>query len=214
MALMNYRFFSGILEKDVAMSLILPEAGIKKGTPMRTVLLLGDYGMDDTSWSRFTNVERLAERYEVAVIMPDGKNGFWCDMNLGAKNGSYLKEECMAAARNLCPLLSVKKEENTVLGVGMGAGAAMRLVLEEDSLFSTAGGVQGDYDLSASMEKTGFDGIEEAVFGQQERWNFEKALEQFRDCPEIYRLETKETKQEKWDVINQGLEEFFRLITK
>ncbi len=81
MALLQVSLFSQALKRTVPVTVILPSDkvlsygdGFRKDKPYKTLLhgLLGNY----TDWTSNTNIQRLAEDRNLAVVMPSGENSF------------------------------------------------------------------------------------------------------------------------------------------
>ena len=105
MALLHVNYNSEALGMLVSMDVILPQktSWIKGDVPPhQTLYLLPGGGVDETYWQRYTPIEKLAEGYNLAVIMPYliGRF-FYADMPLGQKWWSFLSDELPDICQNM-----------------------------------------------------------------------------------------------------------------
>ena len=110
MALLHVSFYSGTLERETQMDVILPEAtrGLigMKGTAARqcrTLYLLHGMSDDQTTWQRRTSIERYAAAYGLAVVMPTTELGWYTDMYRGEKYFTFITRELPACAATCFP---------------------------------------------------------------------------------------------------------------
>ena len=73
MAILHVDFFSRALNRGAQMDVILPDARGNAQKPWKTLYLLHGMTDDCTAWQRWTSIERYAEEYGIAVIMPDAR---------------------------------------------------------------------------------------------------------------------------------------------
>ena len=78
-------------------------------------------GSDDASlYLRRTRLEEYALERDLAVVMPEVRNSFYCDMVHGKKYFTYLSEELPEIVENIFPLTHDPKERY-VIGNSMGS---------------------------------------------------------------------------------------------
>lgn len=143
MALLNATFMSSSLLRNVPMTVVLPsdrpaasERGAEAEAPYKTLYLLhGIYG-NHLSWISGSRIVRLAERKNLAVVMPSGDNGFYVD-HPGTHDhyGSFVGEELVDITRRMFPL-SRKREDTFIAGLSMGGFGALRNGLKYHDTFS------------------------------------------------------------------------------
>ena len=95
MAFIQLDFLSKYLNMHTAVNIALPMP-VDASAPMEDIpclYLLHDAGEDMTSWQRNVPVERYANEFGVAVIMPDGALSFYEDMRHGGLYKSYIGKE-------------------------------------------------------------------------------------------------------------------------
>ena len=69
MPFMQFIYRSDALNKQVTVNVILP---VKPDKEYKTLYLLHGLGDDQNAWTRKSSIERYAEQYGIAVVMPNG----------------------------------------------------------------------------------------------------------------------------------------------
>jgi S-formylglutathione hydrolase FrmB len=83
----------------------------------------------------------------LAVIMPNGYNGFWADAKTGQNYMTYVTEELPGLCERWFPL-SPRREDRFVAGFSMGAFGALLAALNNPRRFARAGAISPVTDLS------------------------------------------------------------------
>jgi S-formylglutathione hydrolase FrmB len=152
MILTEVNFFSESLGMRSTMGVLLPQRSFTEAksapqTKYRTLYLLHGYSDDHTAWQRWTSIERYAERYSLAVVMPAVHLSFYTDMAHGGKYWQFISEEVPALARDMFPLSS-ERQDNFVAGLSMGGYGAFKLALLHPERFAAAASLSGALDIS------------------------------------------------------------------
>lgn len=111
---------------------IIPDT-CKEDIPV--VYLLHGLSDDHTMWCRRTSAERYADKYGVALIMPNADRSFYTDMKYGGKYYSYISDELVEYTRNLFRL-SHKREKNFMCGLSMGGYGALKIAMRNPESFA------------------------------------------------------------------------------
>ena len=162
MGLINYTFFSKVLREQVNVSVVLPtynrwgtketlEEFYKKGKKYKTLYVLHGGSDDCTLYCRNTSIERYGHEGGFAVVMPEVKNSFYCNMKYGPDYFDYISKELPEVMQTVFPL-SDKREDHYVVGNSMGSHGAMKWVLNCPEFFYAAAGMSGVGD----VEEMGF----------------------------------------------------------
>lgn len=152
---MHVDFFSDILEKCVNMDVILPQNAahqigveINAGVTFPVLYLLHGMSDDHTFWQRQTSIERYADRYGIAVIMPTTDLCWYTDMDCGYQNYyTFITKELPALCHGFFNGLSRKREETWIAGLSMGGYGALKIALNESNVFGKVAGLSGAYDI-------------------------------------------------------------------
>lgn len=135
------------LQRRTSISVILPADNIHflndteeiVEKPYKTLYLLhGLYGSDDIFLAN-TSVQKFAEDYGIAVVIPSGENSFYLDdIKSHRLFGEYVGQELLDITRNIFPL-SDKREDTFIAGFSMGGYGAIRNGLKYSDNFSKIG---------------------------------------------------------------------------
>lgn len=162
MGLINYTFFSKVLREQVNVSVVLPtytpwgaggtlEEFYKEGKKYKTLYVLHGGSDDCTLYYRHTGIERYGQDGGFAVVMPEVKNSFYCNMKYGQDYFDYISKELPEVMQAVFPL-SDKREDHYLVGNSMGSHGAMKWVLNCPEFFNAAAGMSGVGD----VEEMGF----------------------------------------------------------
>jgi S-formylglutathione hydrolase FrmB len=154
-------YFSHILQSNTEINVIIPTpVGNEQITDKESVtryryeeglpvvyLLHGAYG-DNSSWSRFSSIERYAQAHNCVAVMASAENSFYQDMAHGKAYFRFFTEELVEYIRALFPV-SKKREDTMIAGLSMGGYGAWYLALKRPDLFSKAASMSGAVDIAA-----------------------------------------------------------------
>ncbi|WP_125764249.1 alpha/beta hydrolase [Companilactobacillus hulinensis] len=130
MTLLSTSFRTNYLHTYFKTTVVIPDTG---KTDYKAVWLLHGYTADDTTWMRNTNVEKLADKYNWAIIMPEGRNAFYTDSDFIPYYSFFIKE-LIPKMQGLLPISS-EPEDNYIAGVSMGGYGALKIGLENPDKF-------------------------------------------------------------------------------
>ncbi len=145
MANLNIEMFSNCLKRTVAFKMVIPndkrieEIDALKENPyykrdMRVVFLLHGYTGKGYNWIP----EELVNKYNFAVVCPDGENSFWLNgLSSGHAYQSFVGEELAEYVRKTFGL-GLKPENTYTCGFSMGGFGALHTALAYPDVFSKA----------------------------------------------------------------------------
>ena len=146
MALIRTGFFSRELGMCTNCNVILPQLrdmnAPSKEFPV--VYLLHTLMSGHTAWQRMTSIERYANAYGVAVVMPDGQLSSYADMLHGGKFFSYIADELPGIMQGFFPF-SGKREETFIAGCSMGGYGALKIGLNRPEQYAAIGSLSSGY---------------------------------------------------------------------
>ena len=150
MALIRCGFFSEIIGYQTNINVILPfekcrfldgTPNVKKRFPVLYLLHGGGGNQDD--WIRYSSIERYAEQYKIAVVMPDvSGNSFYADMAHGYPYFTYLTEELPGLVESYFPIGGCR-EKRFVAGLSMGGYGSLKWGLCRPEFFGYAASFSG-----------------------------------------------------------------------
>lgn len=152
MAFIQCDFFSNVLQVCVSINVVLPQP-IRPSYPV--LYLLHGMSDDHTIWMRRTSIERYADKYGLAVVMPAVGRSFYTNMAIGYRYEDYVSQELPEVVQGLFPL-SNKREETFVAGLSMGGYGAFRLAFRYPEQYAAAASLSGALDMP-------YDNIEDAT---------------------------------------------------
>lgn len=166
MALMRCNFFSQVIGYKTNVNIILPfekcrfldgTPNVKKRFPVLYLLHGGGGNQDD--WIRYSSIERYAEQYKIAVVMPDvSGNSFYADMAHGYPYFTYLTEELPELVESYLPIGGCR-ENRFVAGLSMGGYGSFKWSLNYPEFFSYAANFSGASLITELLEKSNFSGV-------------------------------------------------------
>ena len=142
MALIQFTYVSGLLERAVPVQVILPADKLSpqgEFLPLKkykTLYLLNGYLGCHTDWVSGTRIQRWAEERDLAVVMPSGENSFYLDRpGDRLAYGQWRGEERVQSTRRMVPLAD-NREDTFIGGLSMGGFGAIRNGLKYADTFS------------------------------------------------------------------------------
>lgn len=147
MAFFEMSYQSDALKMGVTVNVILPE-GAKHGEKYRTLYLLHGLSDDHTIWMRRTAIERYADAYHIAVVMPGVGRSWYTDTATGAKYLTFVAKELPDACRGFFGGMSDRREDNWIAGLSMGGYGAIKAALTYPERFGGAASLSGTLDIA------------------------------------------------------------------
>lgn len=165
-------FFSEALGMHTEANVLIPQRGtagrigdaggeVAQGK-FKCLYLLHGLSDDHTIWMRRTSIERYADQYGIAVVMPFGEKSFYTDMRYGSDFYTYVAKELPARIQDTFNVSS-KREDNFVAGLSMGGYGALKIGLRESDRFAACAGLSPLTDIKAWVDQ----GFFEPVFGPE-----------------------------------------------
>ena len=169
----DLHFFSEALGIQTAAYVLLPDAEVMlahAGEPLPTMYLLHGLSDDHTCWLRYSRIEKYADTYYVAVVMPAVNRSFYADMVHGAKYWTYISEELPRMLEQVFPLCR-ERSGRFAAGLSMGGYGAMKLGLALPGRYGAVAALSAplwlhvalDGDIDAPFQKDLMD-----IFGDRE----------------------------------------------
>ncbi len=141
MAIFKVEFFSKSFNRIVPITVCLPietrDELPKVKQPFKTLYLLHGLTSFHSDWMDIVHIPALAQEYGMAIVMPNGENGFYLDDKVrGALYGEFLGKELIEFTREAFNL-SDKREDTLIGGLSMGGYGAARNGLKYSDVFGT-----------------------------------------------------------------------------
>lgn len=166
----SMKFFSESLEMCTEAYVLLPQRGtagrigdtngeVGQGK-FKCLYLLHGLSDDQSIWMRRTSIERYAEQYGIAVVMPFGGRSFYTDMKFGMRYYTYIAKELPARIADTFNI-STDRQDNFIAGLSMGGYGALKIGLNNCDGFSACAGLSPVTDIANWIAMGGLD----AIFG-------------------------------------------------
>jgi len=140
-------FASETLGGDGEFAVFLPAEG---SGPFKVLWLLhGAFGEYFESVQN-SSVVRYAEKRGMAVVAPSSYMGVYTDMVYGERGYSFVKEVLEKAPR-LFPCLSLRREDNFLMGISMGGHGSFKLAMDNPERFAGASAFSSPIDMVYTM---------------------------------------------------------------
>lgn len=175
MALMSITYYSSLMDLDLSVQVLYPDAGRVEDPDCRDIpvlYLLHGMGGRDTTWLRLTALERLVRKTNLIVVMPDTHNGWYVNTQYGYPYFDAIAVELPQILKRFFPNMSDKREKNFIAGLSMGGYGAFRLALESQR-FSHAASLSGALSfqgLESVQEELGNSAYWSGTFGDIKDW--------------------------------------------
>lgn len=176
--------YSQSLCMDTGLGVILPQDsryhrgldsladGVTASAKPKTLILL--HGLTDNweVWANRTSILRYAEKYDIAVLMPDGQKSFYQDMKFGPNYYTYITEELPELASTMFGV-STDPDSLMIAGLSMGGYGALYAGLTKPEKYLGVGAFSSAVDIQKLVgpnmpvrkETIGYDEEAKSIFG-------------------------------------------------
>ena len=144
MALFRTSFYSESYQRLTQMNVLLPidaplpSGAIKEIKPYKTLYLLHGFTGNCDDWLHNSTITDIAALFDIAVVMPDGVNGFYVDQpGSGIRGSEFIGSELIGFTRRTFPL-SDKREDTLIAGLSMGVYGTLYNSLKYGGIFGHA----------------------------------------------------------------------------
>ena len=141
----------------------LPDTAVEQPVSLPCVLCLHDYSQNGEQLLQTLHCASLVDETKIALLLPNGQNGCFCNMVHGPRWETYLMEGLLPYATRTFPLCMPPK----LLGVGTGGWAAARLAAQYPQCFGASAAINAMPDLPSAYAQGKLTTMPqlEAVFG-------------------------------------------------
>ncbi|RLD45441.1 MAG: esterase [Bacteroidetes bacterium] len=114
------------------------------------IIMLHGYGGDYKQWSKITDLQSYANKYNCIIVCPDGGKDSWYFDSPRQRNSKFESFFIKDYLPYLKSNFSIDTNGIFITGLSMGGHGAMYLFLRHPKLFASAGSTSGVLDLNAS----------------------------------------------------------------
>ncbi|MDR3193591.1 MAG: prolyl oligopeptidase family serine peptidase [Treponema sp.] len=152
MAFLQCEIRSDSIRMSTSLCVILPQDGAEAPRGM-TLYLLHGRGQSAQAWSRYSRIESYAERYGIAVIMPEAGRSFYTDMRNGGSYFTYLTRELPEICGRLFHIPS-GPDKTYIAGLSMGGYGALKCCFNRPDLYAGCAAFSSVTDIHWRLENT------------------------------------------------------------
>jgi S-formylglutathione hydrolase FrmB len=175
---------SAAMNKSLDATVVLPDQYAQGNAANRfpVIYVLHGSGGDYTDWTANSHIGKLADRYHVILVMPDGGHESWyidSPVNPRSRYETYVGTEVVAYIDGHFRTIATK-QARAITGLSMGGFGALHIALERPDQFGAAGSISGAVDPRGCEDEPGI----AKVFGDPARdadfWNSAAIVENAR----------------------------------
>lgn len=160
---------SAAMRQSFDATIVLPDDYARGNHAQRypVIYVLHGSGGDYTDWTANSPIGRLADRYHVILVMPDGGHESWyidSPFDPHSLYETYVGTEVVAWVDGHLRTIAAK-QGRAITGLSMGGFGALRIALDRPGTFGAAGSISGAVDPRAAEDEPGID----RVFGDPAR---------------------------------------------
>jgi len=145
MAVFRMNFPSRELRQSTTVNVIIPDNAEDK---IKTLWLLHGQLGDEDVWLYKSSIERYANAYGIAVVMPSSDRCWFTDTAYGKNYFTFLTEELPEVCRRHFRALSDAREDNMIAGLSMGGYGAVKAALTCPEKYSYCGALSASLDIT------------------------------------------------------------------
>ena len=152
MAFFQGNIYSKMLGMETQLYISMPHDGRRYCTfeQPKTLILLHGISDNASGWARRSQADYFAEKYGIAVFIPEVQRSFYQDMRYGAPYYAYISDELPSIIGAMFSV-SVKREDMMVAGLSMGGYGAIRVAFGRPDKFAYCGAFSATCDIKSMV---------------------------------------------------------------
>ncbi|WP_322030364.1 alpha/beta hydrolase family protein [Paraburkholderia sp. J76] len=176
---------SAAMQRSFDATVVLPDDYARGNRAARfpVVYVLHGSGGSYADWTSNTRIGKLADRYHVVLVMPDGGHESWyidSPFDRNSRYETYVGSEVVSYIDMHFRTIATR-EARAITGLSMGGFGALRIALDRQETFGAAGSISGAVDPRNCEDEPGID----HVFGDPARhasfWNSNAIVDSAQD---------------------------------
>lgn len=154
---------SAAMHRAFDATVVLPaDYGRGNGTTRYPVVyVLHGSGGNYADWTSNTQIGKLADRYHVILVMPDGGHESWyidSPFDQASRYETYIGTEVVSWIDTHFRTIATR-QTRAITGLSMGGFGALRIALDRQDTFGAAGSISGAVDPRISEDEPGIDRV-------------------------------------------------------
>ena len=198
MALITMNYNSPTIGMHQNLTIILPEDvtffdSSTTTKQLQSMLLLHGLSSDETTYIRYTSIERYANEHQLAIIMPNVDHSGYANMVYGHSYYDYILE-IYEYVHQILPL-SRKREDNFIAGHSMGGYGTIKFALTQSDKFAKAAPLSAVFEAQRLIDLDWIDFSPQAITGRDTQikgteldtyYLLDQAIDASVDIPELF----------------------------
>ena len=130
------------------LTVILPQ-GYNSSVRYNVVYVLHGFSGNHTDWSNLTEIERLADHYNVIIVNPDGNYGSWyvdSEVDNASQYETYIADDVVNFIDNTYAT-NASKSGRAITGLSMGGFGALHIAINNPERFAAVSGISAGVDV-------------------------------------------------------------------
>lgn len=149
MAFIRADFFSKELEMNTSIQVIMPDD--VDNSKVNVLYLLHGLSDNCTGWYRLTSIERYANEYKLAVVMPEVQRSYYIDMKYGLNYFQYVSKELIQTVGKMFNF-PTDREHTFVAGLSMGGYGALKCALTRPEQYRACAAFSAVCDIQNTID--------------------------------------------------------------
>ncbi|MEJ6494769.1 alpha/beta hydrolase family protein [Pseudoalteromonas lipolytica] len=134
------------IEKPVTVT--LPD-GYQNSKKYNVIYVLHGYSGNHGDWTKLTNIEKLADQYDVIIVNPDGNFGSWyldSDIDKSSQYETYIADDLLNYIDSEYST-NRSKSGRAITGLSMGGFGALYIAINHPDQFAAVSGISAGVDV-------------------------------------------------------------------
>ena len=163
--------YSPCMNKNINVTVITPET-YRCSMSYPVIYLLHGYGGDHTVWTKDSIVGRLADQYNIIVVMPDASVDSWyfdCPNDPEYRYETFVAQELVSHVDSAYSTIRDRRGR-AITGLSMGGHGSFYLGIRHQEIFGNMGSISGGLDIRPFHKN----------------WNIADRLGSYEEHPDIW----------------------------
>ncbi|MEQ5875082.1 esterase family protein [Pseudoalteromonas sp. NFXS39] len=134
------------IEKPVTVT--IPD-GYQESKKYNVIYVLHGYSGNHSDWTKLTDIEKLADQYDVIIVNPDGNYGSWyldSDIDKSSQYETYIAEDLVNYIDSTYST-NRSKSGRAITGLSMGGFGALHIAINNQARFAAVSGMSAGVDV-------------------------------------------------------------------
>ena len=153
MAILQCELRGDSIRRDTSLVVILPQDKFRNKDPAAVLYLLHGRRQNAQAWMRYSRIESYAEKYNIAVVMPEVQLSFYNDMRHGGAFFTYITQELPDLSGKMFHI-PVEPERTYVAGLSMGGYGTLRCIFNRPDLYAGGASFSAVTDIHWRLRET------------------------------------------------------------